>query len=516
MKKLLSLMLSLMLLLGTFAIAAQAENEPMVIEWLGGHDTEAVAEDDTVKAWLEEKFNVKLNVWFIERTNAAELLATRWAAGEIPDVFWLETSELFASAVKQNLCLELPIETIQEYMPNSYAWLMEFDPDCFDMVSYDGKNYGLPRVNLDSKYPYAPYWRADWLEQLGYENGEVPMTLDEFEEAFYFFAQEDPDGNGIDDTYAISNTGFMPIFGAFGALPDRWIVNEEGNLEYGAVYSGMKDALELLHKWYEDGLVDPEFVTGENQGQHWCISVPFESGTLGFSSSGAFYQLEPDFDGPKNEETGEGGNFQLGKAMRNLSCGYENVVIGYNPIGPDGKSGGVQWTLTTAEAVCFSYKLADEPEKLEKILEIIDTIGSDYDTWVRIWNWDLNDEAYTYSDLFGFQTEPGYARADENTHTNMFNTLQNPYFKMTADPARYNWVNSLDQFKQHGYTDQLKTVTASNPKYWTALESYRQGTYVQFIRGEKPLDEWDDFVAQWYSMGGEVITEEANEWYHAK
>ncbi|MBQ3669129.1 MAG: hypothetical protein II920_07885, partial [Clostridia bacterium] len=408
MKKLLSLVLALTLLLSVFSVGALAEDEPMVIEWLGGHDTDPIAENDTVLAWLEEKFDVKLNVWFIERENAAELLATRWAADEIPDVMWLETTDLFVKAVEQKICLELPIETIQEYMPESYAWLMEFDPDCFDMVSVAGTNYGLPRVNLDAKYPYAPFWRASWLEQLGYEYGEVPRTIDEFEEAFYFFAQGDPDGNGVDDTYAVSNTGFLPIFGAFGALPDRWIVNEEGNLEYGAVYSGMKDALELLAKWYADGLVDPEFVTGENQGGHWCLTVPFSEGKLGFSSSGAFYQLEPDFDGPKNEETGEGGNFQLGRAMRNLTFPYEDVVIGYNPVGPDGKSGGVQWTLTTAEAVVFSYKLADQPEKLAKILEIINTIGSDYDTWVRIWNWDLNDEAYTYDDLLGFMTEPGY------------------------------------------------------------------------------------------------------------
>ena len=518
MKKLLSLVLALVMLLSVAAVSAVAEDEPMVIEWLGGHDTDAIAEGDTVLAWLEEKFNVKLNVWFIERENYGELLTTRIAGGEIPDVFWLDSSEMFASYVSQGLCLEVPLETIQELMPESYAWLIEFDPDCFNLVSYEGKNYGLPRVNLDGKYTYAPFWRADWLEEYGYTDGEVPRTLDEFEDVFYFFAQGDPDGNGIDDTYALSNTGMNPIFGAFGALPDRWIVNENGDLEYGAVYSGMKDALELLAKWYADGLIDPEFITGENQGGYWALSVPFENGTLGYSSSGAFYHIAPDFDGPKNEETGEGGNFQAGRTMRNFTAtyGYDKMVIGYNPIGPDGKSGGENWGLTTAEAVCFSYKLADDPEKLEKICEIINTIGSDYDTWVRIWNWDLNDAAYTYDDLYGFMTENGYERADETTHTNMFNTLQNPYFAMLANPSRYNWANSMDNFAGFGYADQLKITPASKPTYWTALENLRLGTYVQFITGEKSLDEWDDFVAQWYSMGGEVITEEANEWYHSR
>ena len=70
MKKLLSLVLALAMLFGIAAFDASAEEERMTIEWLGGHDTDAVAEDDTVVAWLEEKFDVNINVWFIERENA--------------------------------------------------------------------------------------------------------------------------------------------------------------------------------------------------------------------------------------------------------------------------------------------------------------------------------------------------------------------------------------------------------------------------------------------------------------
>ena len=44
----------------------------------------------------------------------------------------------------------------------------------------------------------------------------------------------------------------------------------------------------------------------------------------------------------------------------------------------------------------------------------------------------------------------------------------------------------------------------------------RKMTYVQIITGEKPVDAFDDFVKQWYEMGGTQITEEANEWYHSR
>ena len=132
--------------------------------------------------------------------------------------------------------------------PNLISGLIEYDPNCFSAVSYDGKNYGLPRVNGDGRFNYAPFWRADWLAKFGYTDGKVPMTLEECEEVFYHFVNDDPDGNGVNDTYALSLTGMNPIFGAFGALPDRWVDDGEGNLVYGAVYPGMKDALTLLAK----------------------------------------------------------------------------------------------------------------------------------------------------------------------------------------------------------------------------------------------------------------------------
>ncbi|MBO4367417.1 MAG: hypothetical protein J5859_01775 [Clostridia bacterium] len=526
MKKFLSLFLCLVLALSASAMAevdldayVSDPAEKFSIAWLAGHDTDAIAEGDTVVAWLEETFNVDLDVWFLERENYDELLTTRISGGEVPDVFMLQNAAQFSKWVEQDVVMPLPIEVIQKCMPESYAWLIEYDPECFSCVSYAGVNYGLPRVNGDGRFNYAPFWRADWLAKFGYTDGKVPMTLEECEEVFYKFANEDPDGNGVKDTYALSNTGMNPIFGAFGALPDRWIEDENGDLVYGAVYPGMKDALTLLAKWYQDGLIDPEFITGENQGGYWALSVPFENGQIGFSSSGAYYHLAPDFDGPEDEATGAGGNFKYGRTMRTFAStvGYENMIIGYNPVGPDGKQGGESWGLTTDEAVVFSYQLADQPAKVARILEIINNIGSDFDTWEKIWNWDLESDQYDYDDLLGFVAKEGHEKADEGSHTNMFNTLQNPNFAMKAKPAQYNWAMSMPQFQTGGYSNtMLPITTASMPNCWTSMETLRLTTYIGIITGEAPVEAFDSFVDSWYAMGGTAVTEEANEWYHSR
>lgn len=153
MKKLVSLLLALALVLGCVSALAETNlsrytsdpAEKITIAWLAGHDTEPIEEDNPVPQWLEEKFNVEFDVWFLERENYDELLTTRIIGGEIPDVFMLQDATQFAKYVKQGVVMELPLEVVQQCMPESYEWLIEYDPDCFSAVSYDGKNYGLPR-----------------------------------------------------------------------------------------------------------------------------------------------------------------------------------------------------------------------------------------------------------------------------------------------------------------------------------------------------------------------------------
>ena len=46
---------------------------------------------------------------------------------------------------------------------------------------------------------------------------------------------------------------------------------------------------------------------------------------------------------------------------------------------------------------------------------------------------------------------------------------------------------------------------------WAALTKMETETYLQIIMGEKPVDEFDNFVKQWLAMGGQEITDEVNE-----
>ena len=47
-------------------------------------------------------------------------------------------------------------------------------------------------------------------------------TLNEFEDLVYRFTNNDPDHNGINDTYGLSSTGLAMVYGAFGWQRKQW------------------------------------------------------------------------------------------------------------------------------------------------------------------------------------------------------------------------------------------------------------------------------------------------------
>lgn len=73
------------------------------------------------------------------------------------------------------------------------------------MGQYDGKQIVYPN---ETTYLCLGI-RKSWLDAVG---GEIPKTLEDFRELAYKFTYEDPDGNGVDDTY-----GFAAAFNAPGA-----------------------------------------------------------------------------------------------------------------------------------------------------------------------------------------------------------------------------------------------------------------------------------------------------------
>ena len=99
--------------------------------------------------------------------------------------------------------------------------------------------------------------RKDWLDDLGLD---MPVTYDDWHEVLTAFKNEKDCyaplslmGNGAYDVAS----AFMSGFGVTGG----WQLTEDGSVAYGPYLDGWREYVTLMHQWYEEGLIDPDFMT---------------------------------------------------------------------------------------------------------------------------------------------------------------------------------------------------------------------------------------------------------------
>ena len=299
----------------------QTSGGKMTIKWAGA---ENMSQDSVVERYLEDKYNVELEI--ISMPNSYyEKLGAMIAGGNVPDVMFMNELENWQPLAKQGVFAEIDMNMVEEVAPDYVKLINDLEPNTWNICKMDDALYTLPRYT-GREDSGAVLWRKDWLDKVGVT--KIPETLDEFEEAAWKISNEDPDGNGKKDTYALTAWGnfsiglFDEIFGAYGVMPEQWNLID-GKIVHGDVADGAKLALERLHKWYEEGIIDPEFITETVDGE----VQKFLNGRLGTYTTSMNNYSEYTFIGQSQRADWE---------KRNPEAEF---AWGPLPIGPDGKSG---------------------------------------------------------------------------------------------------------------------------------------------------------------------------------
>jgi putative aldouronate transport system substrate-binding protein len=137
----------------------------------------------------------------------------------------------------------------------------------------DGKEYEIVRASLAGTAQFVAV-RGDWLKKL---NLSVPKTPDEFYEVAKAFTQNDPDGNGKNDTFGFNlalpgQFATMTMFGWTAADQNRFrpYMVKDGKLV--TIWDNIKDSIALQKKLYDAGATDKDFLVdknGEKAKQDW-------------------------------------------------------------------------------------------------------------------------------------------------------------------------------------------------------------------------------------------------------
>lgn len=482
--------------------------------------------DSVQKKAIEDKYNINLNVWDVEWQKYDEILNLKLAGGEVPDIMYVKTAAAGQKYLDQDVVSPLDEEELRKNMPNVFKQLDADAPDIMKYYYVDGSLSALPSFSVGAGANGIPMvWRGDWLEKLGIN--KMPETLDEYEAAFYQFANEDPDGNGKKDTYGLSRSGLYAIFASYGYVPalgqtgtpSAYWMERDGRLVHSAVQPEMKDALARLRQWYQDGVLDPEFITGENKGGYWAISHQFVNGIIGFTCHGMSYHWEPKFYADADAATSGQDRFELSKL--NAQAAESLEISGIPPVHGQQKNYGKK-EYVRGERWMFGKDLVQDKEKYQKLQEVYNDIYAskkNFDfanTGEEGTVWEYEDVESTLGGTYKRSRYLGDWANEEYRNKNKFGfNLFTPNFadEGKVETPRDAWAvpRGFDQ----GYQplNKLYVSLPSENKYSAELNKIEEEAYCAIITGEKPVEYFDEFVAKWRASGGEILEKEAQEWY---
>jgi len=429
------------------------------------------------------------------------------SSGDTPDQFQ-GTAQQFEKFYQSGVLAPLDDNVLNAYMPTIMKKLdQESSGTALRYGKYDGVRYGLIHGfwwPANYRQPYV--FRGDWLKTLGMA---TPKTLDEYEKVFYAFAKNDPDKNGKNDTYGLSNEMMQNMYGAFGLVRGQWsMVN--GQLACDDIQPGIKDTLAYLAKWYKDGVLDPEFVTGENRGGYWAVTHVFLNGRIGATSMGAMYHWTPELPGRS-----PGADYQEAAKIGI----YDSLVWAEPPIGPTGKQvSESEGELISNGFLVYGSQLKKDPPKLGKLLQMNEYLfNGDKDTFLTVFM-GIKGKHWDYA-------PNGWAKALNNlVATDMqkigawgcFLFYQFINESKLTDGAVMTWADERNWAKGKKNTLVPSFInTPARTQYGAELNKIRDEALTAIITGKQPLSYFDEYVANWKKSGGDELTKELNAWYAA-
>lgn len=444
-------------------------------------------------AYLGEKTNTILDVTFLSHGKYNEQLRLKMAAGEYPDFYWTGG---FANQETLANDMVLPLnDLIEQYGPNlkkvvpQYAW---------DAVTRKGQIMAIPRFSGGgTDTDRQIFVRKDYLDKVG---AKIPTTSDEFLDMLRLLRDNDPDGNGKNDTIPFSGRqsfGWMEnIFGMWGIDPSANTIYN-GEVIPGYLHPNMKLALAFIHTMYAEKLLDNEFLS--NTGSIW--SQKLNSGQV------ASY----------NHTVEQVADFQ--KAIQDANPGVNVNVVGIptpRGIGYDeGPLGNRKNPFGVSTIVMKSTK---HPVEV-----------------IQLFDWLASEEGQVYIDL-GIEGDTYRKEGDKFVYDaakdKEVSSLRSPfavtplYFNKQTIEARYSPedIARIDAAYAVAKDEGLPNPTVSMPMQQALLDnpelswysgSYIQETMTKIVYGELPVDYFDTFSQTIRKQGGEQLIKEMTEWYNS-
>ncbi len=398
-----------------------------------------------------------------------------------------------------------------------------------NMSDADGNLWGLGR-NVSATY-YPVFVRNDWLDQMGMD---MPETIDDLNAYLYMVKEQDPFGNGetipllahsVDD---LENT-FLGGYVAGGT--DYWLDETDGKLKLYWMADGYKDFLAQAHQWYEDGILHPEFLTFEDPGD---MREYVAQGRV--AATACWYSRITGV-----EET-------TAKNV-NLDASKWTYTFGWNSKGITGPNGQPGQTLSLGgrTGLLISSR-CEHPEAFFKVLDwALSPVGEEdavpnmpeYATYYNLFRDGMVGKVWEYAE--GEDGEIGTAFIPgQSQHATDFAIFDGSlvslrpaskikYANGVWDMHDFFWGWSGTEYDTGGtarstpcVVPEIKQTTIILNTALSAtsavgdVKTYRTEEMAKFLKGERDLDTYDQFIEECYEIGLDEMIDSYTEQYNAQ
>lgn len=478
---------------GSQQTASEGGSDEKMTLQIQTHWLEKLNENQIIRQELEKKFNVEFEFY---QTPDKEALNLQIASGDLPDTIRDLTFTDYHAYVDQGILVEVPKETIEANAPRLCEWAERIaGEDVWSYYLHDGKNYALPGGWSLANNGLTVAWRSDMLEMAGFSEENPPVTLEDMEKGL----QAIHDQTGIAPLTGDGINSLSFVYGAYGNYLDYY--EKDGKVVYGGIEPEAKEALTVLNRWYQEGLLDPEFMINkfDNVLEKWGKdqAAVYEFYWWDFLPKEAF------FDGRLNECIKDRGLY--------------NVVV-EPPKGPDGQQGITQDNPCGGSAMQFTKALEGQPEKIEKYMQVFDySFDREMSDYLY---YGVEGETYNYNDTTGVEWIPPYDDEEKRNEYGINLYLLPGCFNDYDLQAKYMTQPQYLELRQETEKKGIGQGGMLDPFYRPVynekveiLDKLFTNAHIDFITGARSLDEFDAFVEEWLKSGGQDVLDEAQKVY---
>lgn len=437
--------------------------------------------DGQVYAELQKRTGVTLEFTTANLLTASDSMSLMVAANELPDIIF--NFGMFYTGNMDDLIEGEIIVDFAEYedlMPNYFDILNNNPSIARDVYTEDGA-VPLAENIQDSLIPSSgPAIRQDWLDADGLD---TPVTVDDLHEVLKTFQSE----NDCQYPLWIAANGANTLGSAFGVSVNGennalggWIY-QDGKVQYCVPMDGFRDYVQLIADWYSEGLISPDFVSQTmnntatddeivgNASGFFTTSVNGLTNLSGYEPDSnvqpvrAMVLEEGDLNG-----FDDAGTSRVSKGGAAVACSCSEIELAVQIIDYCYSDDGILLNNYGVEGVSFEYDDNGEPVLTDLVTN--------------------NPDGYDFA--------LALIKYTSSTPCSICINERNFLGYTDAQVAAIDlWLRNTDSVMAPGAVWTVDNQTEYSGIV-SDLGSYVSTMCLQFITGEKSMDEWDSFIEE--------------------